>query len=349
MPEPSAPPPAGPTVAPASIVVTGAREAVPLPLPGGTPHRDPDVIIAGIAGWVGSAPLRGLVARFGGRWPTGDLAAVLAGLDDFSGRHWDFRGGRERPEAREPDLHPATARQVRDSAAALGLVRAVPPALGRYAHVVVLGGLAHACLRRVAYAAHLLRRGVRVAGEVAVLGSFRPLSDAERRTLADAGVDGGDTEVDALDAAVRLAFGVTRPAEEDGRDAGHPHHSWSSRTYRPAGAPPVRVLAAPSSEPERRRAHTADTQRFWAGHARLAPADEVLLVTAPIYVPFQHCDALRTLAVPYRCGIDTVGVDPALPDLTRLPEPALTPGRYLQEIRSAIRSMRALHATVAAG
>lgn len=301
-------------------------------------------ITAEVRAWVCSTPLRGLVARFGGTWPDGDLTELLRFLDDFSARHWDYRGGRERPDAREPDLDPATAKLVLDAAAALGLIQPVPPTRPAYAHLVVLGGLAHACVRRVAYAAQLLRAGLAVNGEVAVLGSFRPLSDWERRMLADSGLPADDTEVDVLDTAVRQVFGVAAPAEQAGVDAGHPHHSWSSRTYRPDGLPPVRVLAAPSSEPDRRRAHTADTQRFWAGHVRLAPGDEVLMVTAPIYVPFQHCDALRTLALPYWCGIDTVGVDPALADLAVLPEQTLTPGRYLQEIRSAIRSMRALHA-----
>ncbi|MBM0234439.1 hypothetical protein JNW91_22930 [Micromonospora sp. STR1_7] len=300
-------------------------------------------ITAEVWAWVGSASLRGLVRHFGGDWPAGDVTQVLRFLDDFSARHWDFRQGRERPEAREPTFDAPTTDLVLDAAAALGMVRSAPPARPAYAHLVVLGGLAHACVRRVAYAAHLLRAGLAVDGEVAVLGSFRPLSEWERETLADAGLPADDTEVDVLDTAVRRAFGVAAPAERDGVDAGHPHHSWSSRTYRPAGLPPVRVLAAPSSEPDRRRAHTADTQRFWAGHVRLAPGDEVLMVTAPIYVPFQHCDALRTLARPYGCGIDTVGVDPALTDPAVLPEQTLTPGRYLQEIRSAIRSMRALH------
>ncbi len=312
---------------------------LPVPLPirvSGDPAAD-------IAGWIRGEPMRRLVDRFGGSWPDGDLADVLRFLDEFSARHWDFRGGRERPDAREPDLDAGTVELVLQAAASLGLIRPVAPARPAYAHLVVLGGLAHACVRRVGYAAHLLRAGVPVRGEVAVLGSFRPLSDWERRTLADAGLPADDTEVDVLDTAVRRVFGVATPAEQDGVDAGHPHHSWSSRTYRPDGLPPVRVLAAPSSEPHRRRAHTADTQRFWAGHVQLAPGDEVLMVTAPIYVPFQHCDALRTLAVPYGCGIDTVGVDPALADLAVLPEQTLTPGRYLQEIRSAIRSMRALH------
>ena len=317
-------------------------------LPASAAERADGRIATGVRAWVESPPLRTLVGRFGGDWPAGDLSAVLAALDDFSARHWDFRQGRERPDAREPALDPATARLVLDTAATLGMVRAAPPALPRYAHLLVLGGLAHACLRRSAYAAHLARTVAGVSGEVAALGSCRALSPAESRLLADAGITDCATEVDALDAGVRAAFGVSAPSEETGEEADHPHRAWSSRTYRPAGLPPVRVLAAPSSEPDRRRAHTADTQRFWAEHIRLRPGDPVLMVTAPIYVPFQHCDALRTLAVPYGCGIDTVGVDPALAALAGVPEPTLTPGRYLQEIRSAIRSMRALHAALPA-
>ncbi|MEU1969809.1 hypothetical protein ABZ541_30045 [Micromonospora sediminicola] len=311
----------------------------------GTSHAE---LLSGVRSWVESPPLRGLVARFGGDWPAGDLTAVLAGLDVFSARRWDFRQGRERPDAREPAFDPGTAGLVLAAATALGLVRATPPARSGYAHLLVLGGLAHACLRRTAYAA-LLARTAAVAGEVAVLGSFRPLSPAESAMLAAAGVPGCATEVDVLDAGVRLAFGVDEPARESGGPADHPHRAWSSRTYRPAGLPPVRVLAAPSSEPERRRAHTADTQRFWAEHVRLRAGDPVLMVTAPIYVPFQHCDALRTLAVPYGCGIETVGVDPAASAPVPVPEPTLTPGRYLQEIRSALRSMRALHAVLTTG
>ncbi|MFI6332526.1 hypothetical protein ACIBBG_30000 [Micromonospora chersina] len=318
-------------------------------LPAGAVGTTPAELTAGVRAWVDSPPMRALVGHFGGDWPAGDLSAVLAGLDDFSARHWDFRGGRERPDAREPAFDPATVGLVLDAATALGLVRAVPPTLPRYAHLLVLGGLAHACLRRTAYAAHLARTVAGVDGEVAVLGSFRALSLVESRMLADLGVHGCATEVDALDAGVRVAFGVDAPSEEIGEAADHPHRAWSSRTYRPAGLPPVRVLAAPSGEPDRRRAHTADTQRFWAGHVRLREGDPVLMVTAPIYVPFQHCDALRTLAVPFGCGIDTVGVDPALDTPVRVPEPTLTAGRYLQEIRSAVRSMRALHGLLAAG
>ncbi|MCI4061547.1 hypothetical protein MRQ36_02745 [Micromonospora sp. R77] len=218
-------------------------------LPGDPAGTSGDELAAGVRAWVQSPPLRALVAHFGGDWPAGGLDAVLAGLDDFSARHWDFRDGRERPDAREPAFDPATAGLVLASADALGLVRAAPPALPRYAHLLVLGGLAHACLRRTEYAAHLVRTGTGVGGEVAVLGSFRPLSPAESRTLDAAGVPGCATEVDVLDAGVRAAFGVDTPHEEAGADPGHPHRAWSSRTYRPPGRPPVRVLAARPANP----------------------------------------------------------------------------------------------------
>ncbi|GAB3154472.1 hypothetical protein GCM10027290_49030 [Micromonospora sonneratiae] len=327
-----------------------------VPLPPGTAGTPAATLTTGIAAWVDSEPVRDLVHAFGGRCPEGDLTGTLSWLDDFSAEHWDFRGGRERPDAREPDLAPRTVELVLAAARSLGMVEPAPPPHRVYQHLIVLGGLAHACLRRTGYAAHLLRSGLTVTGEVAVLGSFRPLTPAEQGNLATIDMTGCATEVDVLDTAVRLTFGHATPTESDGEDFSdedtgtdaEPHCSWSVRSYLDDAGPPVRVLAAPSSEPAVRRAHTADTQRFWAGQARLSPGDRVLMVTAPIYVPFQHCDAVRTLGLPYGCGIDTVGVDPAL-TVAPLPEPTLTAGRYLQELRSAIRSMRALHSSIVSG
>ncbi|MEV0731446.1 hypothetical protein [Polymorphospora sp. NPDC050346] len=324
-----------------------------VPLPTGAPGATAADVAAGIAGWLGSPALSDLVTAFGGRPPTADLGTILAWLDDFSAAHWDFRAGRERPEAREPALPAETAGRVLASARALGLVTPRPPARSGYAHLVVLGGLAHACVSRVRRAARLLRPAVGsatagagiTAATVAVLGSFRPLTADETASLAAAGVTGCRSEVDALDATVRREFDVDVPVATHGENSDDPHRSWSERIYRPAGGPQVRVLAAPSGDPAVRRAHTADTQRFWASRIRLSPGDPVLLVTAPIYVPFQHCDALRTLGLPYGCGIETVGHPPSDLD-DRMPVPVLTPGRYLQEIRSAVRSMRALHATL---
>ncbi len=313
-----------------------------VPLPSG---RTAAEVAAGIVGWVRSEPLDRLVRAFAGNPPEVGPAELLSWLDGFSARMWDFRAGRERPEAREPDLDPPLAELVLTAADALGMVWPHATLQPAYAHLLILGGLAPACLRRAAHAARLIESGQVIVDEVAALGSFRPLSPAETAALARAGLHGCATEFDVLDAGVRLAFGDPERLTDAGEPRDDPHASWAERTYAHRSGVRIRVLAAPSGEPAVRRAHTADTQRFWAGRVRLTGADPVLLVTAPIYVPFQHCDALRTLGLPYDCPVDTVGVDPTL-DFSPLPEPTLTPGRYLQEIRSAIRSMRALHTTL---
>jgi hypothetical protein len=54
---------------------------------------------------------------------------------------------------------------------------------------------------------------------------------------------------------------------------------------------------------------------------------------------------MRMLALRHGCGIDTVGFDPARVTVPLAPG-ATGPDRYLQEIRSAIRSMRVLYAAL---
>ncbi|MDR7321895.1 MULTISPECIES: hypothetical protein [Catenuloplanes] len=299
----------------------------PVPVPRCHDGLRPRRIAAETAGWVSSEPMRALVAAFGGRLPDGPVGELLDWLDAFSGAHWDYRRGRvERYEVPPPTFDDATAGLIMDAATALRLVTPVPPVLPGYDHVLIPGGLGRACLQRTHYAAFLLRECGVTAPEVTALGSFRPLTAAER---ALPGLGDAHDELAAMHAGVRRAFGVTAFAPED-VPAGAVHH------YAAAGRG-LHVLAAPSSEPERRRANTADTYRFWAGRVSLRADDRVLIVTSPIYVPFQHCEAIRMLG----CRIDTVGFD--VTRSTALPPVGPTaPDRYLQEIRSTIRSMRAL-------
>jgi hypothetical protein len=76
-----------------------------------------------------------------------------------------------------------------------------------------------------------------------------------------------------------------------------------------------------------------DTLIGWAELVQPDPQGaRLLLVTTDIFVPFQHCDALRLLTLPYGCVVDTIGFRTA---------PA--PFQTLQEVRSAVRSMLALY------
>ncbi|MEU6857289.1 hypothetical protein AB0B28_00220 [Glycomyces sp. NPDC046736] len=300
-------------------------------------------LLADVAAWSGSEPIRELLRHFGGALPGTGTAEDLAYLDSFSAVHWDFRAGRERHETAPEPLGPEQERVVADAALALGLGAEVKPRLEHYTHVLVLGGLVSSCVFRTRFAAELLAGGIG-ADHVTGVGGFRPLGGPDLESAALTGLDGGEFEVDAIEASLKRAFAIAGDPEVS--EGGDPHRApgraWKVATYE-TGPVTVRAVAAPSSQPDLRRADTVDTCRFWADEVvDLAPGDSVLVVTSAPYTAFQHCDAIAHMGLPYGCAIDTVGVDPAT-----LPEPHFrkrhTASGYLQEIRSAIRSMRRLY------
>jgi len=307
----------------------------PVELPACEPGFRPGKLPGQIHDWAASAPMRALVTAYGESLPDAGVGDLLTWLDAFSGRHWDFRrhGRVERDQVKPPAFDTHRAELITAAATALRLVEAARPPQAHYDHALVLGGLGRSCLQRAHYAAELVLSGAVRVPELTALGSFRPLTDAERHL---GGLAGASFEVDAMDAGMRAGFGLTGPVEREGAEG-----EWDVRTYRHSGLPEIHVLAAPSSEPGTRRANTADTYEFWAERVHLRPTDRILIVTSPIYVPFQHCDAIRILGLRHGCGIDTVGFDPA-----RVPVPlaagATGPDRYLQEIRSGILSMKRL-------
>jgi len=307
-------------------------ETVPLP-----PSEPPRSLLDGIRHWTTSTPMRALVDAFGGKIPDMETGDLLRWLDGFSAEHWDFRRGAERSAAVQWEPPPEVGTIIMQAAWALGMVDPAAPSRADYDHLLVLGGLTPSCRQRMAYAASLIADGLQV-GEVAALGSFRPCIPIELVQLA---ATDARFEVDALDFGVREAFGLDRPLQR--HSSGNPPEwqAWRHDTYRTQEQRPIHVLAAPSSDPGR-RAITADTYEFWADRLRIVPGASVLIVTTPLYVPFQHCDAIRILGRHAGCSVETIGFD-----RTRIPVGLRTergdPGRHLQEVRSAIRSMRNLH------
>ncbi|MGH3869462.1 MAG: hypothetical protein ACRDQ4_25825 [Pseudonocardiaceae bacterium] len=290
--------------------------------------------IKNIQEWLRSPPLRDLVEIFGGAIPSGPLTDVLCKLDVWSAGVWDFRSGRERHEARAKQFSRDVERAVRIAAHALGMTESSYPTEGSYDHMLVLGGMVETCLLRTAFAAAIARRYAAVA-DVAALAGLRPLSPRELEFCRSTRLVGCATEFDGMEAGVRKAFGLrSEPIREiGGAPEVDPRNSWRRHTYL-GSTPPVQVLAAPSTEPARRRANTADTYAFWVSNgAPLTSESTILLVTSSLHVPFQHLDALRVLSLRHGCGIETVGAaniaaEGAKPSVTTI----------LQEIRSAILS-----------
>lgn len=316
-----------------------------MPLPAGEAGRyAPAALDAALRGWATSEPVRALAAASGWRWPAErDTLALLGRLAELSA-DWDFRRDRERNliERAPADVN---GREMQDSliiaaARALGLVDAVTVTGRRFSHMVVLSGLVSACVNRTHRAAELLRGGL-AADAVVVLGAHRELGGAEPQQAADSGLGDLTDEAEVIVAATRKAFGLGRPQAQESQplaDPGQPaafHAAWARYQW-----PSVEVVIAPSGEPGRRRANTADQLRHWAGPAGIGHEHSLLIVTTQIYVPYQHLESLRTLGLERGCGVYSCGVDAASALL-----PRTTPfgGRdYLQEIRSALRAAAGL-------
>jgi len=309
------------------------------PLIGGKPD-----LAADVEAWLAAEPLSVLVTQFGGdpadyRPAAGPRGTRLAKLDAFTER-WDTRQGRERNLAAELELSPEQESLVIDAANALGL-RGDPPRHRHYDHMLMLGGLVRACVARSSYAAHLIREGEITAGEVTTLGAHRPFVGNEFEQAAELGWGALTEEYEALDAGTRRAFELGEPEYEEGERLADVGGTWGVKHYRTDAGLPVRVVAAPSSEPAIRRADTADSYKFFAEHvANLKPGERLLLISTAIYVLPQHVAALRILALPYGVEVDTVGGKPT--NRPKLPLSHYSATKYLLEVRSTVRALAQL-------
>lgn len=318
----------------------------PVPLPAGEPGGyEPAALDEALRGWATSEPMRALAEASGWDWlAETDTLALLERLADLSA-DWDFRKNRERNFI-EAALAEVNGRNIPDdlviaAARALGLVDAVAVTGRKFSHLVVLSGLVSACVNRTYRAAQLIRGGLAVDA-VVVLGAHRALGGAEPRQAAEAGLGDLTDEAEVIVAAAQKGFALGAPLaareSQPPADPGHPatfhaasaHYQW----------PSVEVVIAPSGEPDKRRANTADQLRHWANMAGVGSEHGVLILTTQIYVPYQHLETVRVLGLERGCGVYSCGVDAAS---SLLPRATPFGGRdYLQEIRSALRAAPAL-------
>lgn len=138
-------------------------------------------------------------------------------------------------------------------------------------------------------------------------------------------------------ASAQNIFGVSQPETSTKTINENINSSWAITRYR--NIIPITILAAPSSEPEKRRANTADTFVFWEKLKDKQKGKQLLLVTSQIYVPYQQLEAVRILGLMYEYNIETVGFPR---EWSSNIQGLQTAANYLQEIRSTLLSMNKL-------
>lgn len=276
-------------------------------------------------------------------------AELLDALESFSAQHWDFRRGRERNLAERPEFSSTQVAAIDDAAGELGLMGTPQPRHERYDAIIMTGGMVRAGIVKPRFARELHEGGLGWQ-EVVFLGGFRSFAGDELAVAPALGVT-GDNEFDAMAAGMRLAFGLGEPdsvlssagegidraADAVGND-GWREDSWSWRGHT------LRVVAAPSADPKKRRANTADTYRFWA--SRATGIRSVLVVTTPVYVPYQGAAAIEVLGLECGLSVETVAVSASASDLGEYSQAFRTQHRA-QELRSAVHGMRSLRSRLA--
>ncbi|MDR2045060.1 MAG: hypothetical protein LBQ15_12035 [Clostridium sp.] len=299
-----------------------------------------------ISSWLTQNALEDLVAAFHGSLPRGlDLNALAKWYLEFS-ECWDFRGRQKQAFDKKvgegarwllssDDLSETQKESALTAAWKLGFMNNDEPMEHAYDYLWVLGGARLSCLLRSRLARHAIRSGAGVPKAVVFLTSMRPIGDAEREAT-DTYAPNAETEFDLSVAAAQKEFGVAdRFSEERYDDEANANNSWVVRRYETTDYE-ILLVAAPSSDPQKRRANSSDTYEFFRKKFRVPEHTSILLTTSQIYVPYQHLEAVRTIAVPYGINLDTIGFPAQWGGVL---QGMNEPSNYLQEIRSTIQSI----------
>ena len=246
---------------------------------------------------------------------------------------WDFRKGAERWSIRTDDPRIEENRELIEMVSRkLGLLDITEPIIGEPRYILALGGARMTNYNTPLKARSLIDekgwQGVNVAG----LSTFRPTVERDRPHF-EKYAPGAETEFHAMCGGIEEVFGVSEYEAAEGREE---NNKSESRIYsRKYAGGTIAALAAPSSEPEKRRANTLDTFMFFLDVFHPSEGSKIILTTNSIYVPFQLMK-LVDVALEKDLMLDCVGV--------RAKE-HVPPGKhsmYLQEIKATVDAIHGL-------
>ena len=297
--------------------------------------------------WLNSPELTALVTAFGGEIPEDlDVTERAKWLLLFSD-NWDYRRKQKTKDAKTGEaarwlvnneaVTPRQEKVVLENVEKLGLKGISEPLLEQYDYIIALGGARMSCLFRPKYVKEVIDKRGFSTKAVVMLSGMRTVSESERMAT-DTYAPGAETEFDLINVGSERVFGLQREYTEERYCSVNPNSSWAVRKYAdPKYDFPVLSVSGPSSEPEKRRANSADTFCFFAEKQQIQPESKVLLITSQIYVPYQQMEAVRTWAIPNNLYVETVGFPTEWNDSKQ--QGMMLAANYLQEVRSTIQAI----------
>ena len=292
-------------------------------------------VCAQIEQWITTPKFVSLLHAYGYEETTNQsLQSRVESLIKFSDK-WDFRAmqGSARWEIAEQEMGNDMKKLIFETATTQGLKGCVAPAKREYDYIFVLGGARMSCMFRMKYAKEICDTYNLSVKNIVGLAGMRPIMDSERNAT-DTYAPHAKTEFDLMRAAMNQVYGSVEMQLKKEDITSNLNESWAIEVYRFKDRE-IALLAAPSKEPEKRRANTADTFSFFMEEKQVKKGKTILLITSQIYVPYQQLEAVRILGMPYGHSIETVG----FPNEWSLGLQGLQkPENYLQEMRSVLQS-----------
>ncbi|MEH6807074.1 MAG: hypothetical protein V7697_28945 [Rhodococcus erythropolis] len=289
--------------------------------------------------WLDSPPMTELFGIFGHSLASGSPLERIVQAERVTHDVFDFRQGGERWEARRTEFDETTTR-VADELISLLFrepSRSLAEEIGPVDHALVLGGRINSCVLRGELMARLVEDGLEV-GHVWGLGSRREVTTEEVEFAAELGSTDVRDELDAMTVALVHTLGLDPVPLMHNQSNGEVRHIAQTPL-------PVTGLAAPAGD-GKARATTSDTYRYFSSQATtLRPADRVLVVTSAIHAPFQHAQAIAELGIPTGVSIVSVGAHLASSAHASVRRDWTT-AEWLQEVRSAVWSMKQMYLAV---
>ena len=190
----------------------------------------------------------------------------------------------------------------------LGFININKPIKKNHSHIIVLGGIYSACHQRTSYVHNIIDDSTLY---IDGLACYRPINPAERKNLPHTLTC--DSEFGAMTEAFINTFSLESADVHEEFDGDRNINNISNiRTFITERTPKYRIMAAPSAEPDKRRANTADTLKFYMDNTDISVNSTVIAVTGNIYCNRQFIQLVYEMfkanttfnldVVGYRCG-----------------------------------------------
>jgi hypothetical protein len=225
---------------------------------------------------------------------------------------------------------------VLETSVKLGLIGVTDTIYNSSNFILPLGGALISNFKRCELARNLINSH-NFETEVIALSTMRPLSKKEIDYYHNTPAKDAYFEFEAISSGLSYTFDIYLYTEEMEKHENY-NLDWVIRKYLDRYRNnSVYAISAPSSEPDKRRANSADCFNFFFNRFNVQPHSNIINCTSQIYCPYQQIRAL-SFAIKYEVNFDTVGYMPEQDSTSIINTPKLLnePVNYIQEIKGTI-------------